>query len=132
MTRSEDEFARKIKTYLDQSAAGLKPGVAYRLREMRTAALDRLDGVQPASELVPAGAHGMAMLSPRRGRTSMASLGLALLLVAAAVFGYQQWTVYQQVKAYEELDTQILSSDLPIDAYLDGGFATWLKTSTDN
>ena len=32
----------------------------------------------------------------------------------------------QQVSEIEELDAQILSSDLPIDAYLDQGFRNWL------
>jgi len=44
----------------------------------------------------------------------------------AAGFGYQQWQVYQQTNEIEELDVQILSSDLPIDAYLDQGFRNWL------
>jgi hypothetical protein len=132
MTNSEEEFAGKIKGYLDQSVAGLKPGVAYRLREMRTAVLDRMDEAQLAPGLVPAGAHGMAALPRRRTRSNPLSLLLALLIVAAGVIGYQQWTSYQQVKVFEELDAQILSSDLPIDAYLDGGFAAWLKTSTED
>ena len=49
-----------------------------------------------------------------------------MVLIAAAAFGYQQWQVYQQTREIEELDVQILSSDLPIDAYLDRGFQTWL------
>jgi hypothetical protein len=53
-------------------------------------------------------------------------LGLAVLLLAAALFGYQQWQLDQQTREIEELDAQILSSDLPIDAYLDRGFQTWL------
>ena len=46
--------------------------------------------------------------------------------MAAAVFGYQQWQLYQQTREIEELDVQILTSDLPIDAYVDRGFQTWL------
>ena len=37
----------------------------------------------------------------------------------------------QQVREFEELDAQILTSDLPIDAYLDRGFQHWLKTSSE-
>ena len=47
-------------------------------------------------------------------------------MIAAAGFGFQQWQVYQQTREIEELDAQILTSDLPIDAYLDRGFQTWL------
>ena len=46
----------------------------------------------------------------------------------AAAFGYQQWQAYQQVNDLVELDAQILSSDLPIDAYLDQGFRNWLTS----
>ena len=55
-------------------------------------------------------------------------LGVAAF-VAVAGFGWQQWQAFQQVKEFEELDTQILSSDLPIDAYLDRGFQNWIKAS---
>ena len=32
----------------------------------------------------------------------------------------------------EETDAAILTSDLPIDAYLDRGFQNWLKHGTDD
>ena len=50
----------------------------------------------------------------------------------AAFFGYNQWQAYQQMKDLEETDAAILSSDLPIDAYLDRGFQNWLKTTADS
>ena len=46
-------------------------------------------------------------------------------------FGYQQWHAMQQVREFEELDLHLLASDLPIDAYLDGGFQNWLRTTFD-
>ncbi len=49
-----------------------------------------------------------------------------VVLLAALTFGYQQWTAYQQAEELASIDTQLLSSDLPIDAYLDRGFQTWL------
>jgi hypothetical protein len=39
---------------------------------------------------------------------------LAALLIVAAVFGYQQWQLYQQLRDLEETDAAILSSDLPM------------------
>jgi hypothetical protein len=135
MNGSEEEFAGKIKTYLDRSAADLTPGVAYRLREMRMLALDRLDGYRevPQQALSAAGVHGlMGGGRPRRPRFAALTVAMGVLLLGVSVLGYQQWHVYQQIKEFEELDAQILSSDLPIDAYLDTGFQAWLKTSTDN
>ena len=54
-----------------------------------------------------------------------------MLLIAALGFGYQQWQALQQVREFEELDLQLLASDLPIDAYLDRGFQNWLRTTFD-
>ena len=96
MNGSEEEFAGKIKTYLDRSAADLAPGVAYRLREMRMLALDRLDGYQeaPQQALSAAGVHGL-MGGGRRRRPRFAALTVAMgvLLLGVSVLGYQQWHV---------------------------------------
>jgi uncharacterized protein DUF3619 len=134
MSARETETAKKIITYLDSGAAQLKAGTAYRLQQARAAALDRLgDPVQvPSRQMAHALAgHGSA----GAGRPALGSLRLwlgAAALVALTVFGWQQWKAVQQVREFEELDAQILSSDLPIDAYLDRGFQNWLKTSFEH
>ena len=38
----------------------------------------------------------------------------------------------QRAADVEELDAQLLADDLPIDAYLDRGFETWLKKVSAN
>ena len=58
-------------------------------------------------------------------------LTIACAILAAAAFGWQQWQAFQQVREAEEIDTLILTSDLPIDAYLDRGFQVWLKTGAE-
>ena len=50
---------------------------------------------------------------------------LALLVIGLA--GLYTWQQKQKVADVEELDAQLLSDDLPIDAYLDKGFEVWLK-----
>jgi hypothetical protein len=50
----------------------------------------------------------------------------------ALAFGWQQWRALQQVQDLQDLDAQILSSDLPLDAYLDRGFVNWLKTDSEH
>jgi hypothetical protein len=60
-----------------------------------------------------------------RGLSLRVLLPLAVLAVAfATTYAWQQT---QRAAEVEELDAQLLSSDLPIDAYLDQGFAAWLK-----
>jgi hypothetical protein len=131
MTTNNENFAKKLTAYLDIGAAELKAGTAYRLQNARAAALARLagsDGIRaPESRLAHAfaGSGGLATSGGRSLRTS-ARLWLGIAIIVAAGFGYQQWQVYQQVNDLVELDAQILSSDLPIDAYLDQGFRNWL------
>ena len=135
MTAREDDFGKRIKAYLDQGMPALRSGVAYRLQQARAAALAQAAGL---AEAAPAQtrerAHGIAGLpgSAAGGRArpfyGQARFWLALLILVAGVFGYQQWLAWQDLAELEDLDAQILTSDLPIDAYLDRGFQLWLKT----
>ena len=137
MSEHEAEFAKKLTSYLDSSTADLKAGTAYKLQLARQAALARLAPPEhaPAVRMSPAlaGAGGNAGTSRVTGPSSRSYLKYAvgILLIALAAFGYQQWQAYQQMTELEETDAAILSSDLPIDAYLDRGFQNWLKSETD-
>jgi uncharacterized protein DUF3619 len=129
MIRDQHEIAKKLTGYLDAGAAQLKAGTLYKLSQARGKALARLGQSAWASEGRTAHAYagaGRGGGSPGGGARKGAWLWLGVVLIAAAGFGYQQWQVYQQTREIEELDVQILSSDLPIDAYLDRGFQTWL------
>jgi hypothetical protein len=133
MTPSDDNFAKKITAYLDQSTADLKPGIAYRLQLARAEALARLADPQRSAERQVAIAHaGSGSGTAGGGRRFWASgrLWVGIALIAAAGFGFQQWQAYQQMIDLEETDAAILSSDLPIDAYLDRGFQNWLKRAS--
>ncbi len=132
----DDIFAKKITTYLDHGVADLKAGTAYRLQLARTEALARLADPKraPATEVAVAragsGARGSGTASGGRGMGGRGWLWLGIALIVAAGFGYQQWQAYQQLNDIEETDAAILSSELPIDAYLDRGFQNWLKRAS--
>jgi hypothetical protein len=132
MTGSDEEFARRIAAHLDRAAADLPSGIAYRLQQARARALDGAMAVEvPAGELALAGgARPLAGFGGTPVRGGHWRLWLGIALVAAAAVGFQQWRSYRQVQVYEDLDAQILSSDLPIDAYLDKGFEAWLAATT--
>ena len=130
MTTRDDDFAKKITTYLDHGAADLKSGIAYRLQLARAEALARLADPQRAAELRVAGANaggGSGTVGGDRSFWASGRLWIGIALIVAAGFGYQQWEAYQQQNDIEETDAAILSSELPIDAYLDRGFQNWLK-----
>jgi hypothetical protein len=139
MTAHDDNFAKKLTGYLDRGTADLKAGTLYRLQKARAAAMARLPAAegrlapssQPLSRLAQSLAGTGQGSSGERNLWANARLWLGIAIIVAAGFGYQQWQVYQQTNEIEELDAQILTSDLPIDAYLDQGFRNWLASDKD-
>jgi hypothetical protein len=129
---AEKDFAHRITAHLDRGTADLRAGTVYRLQQARAAALARLDPtLAPAYETAFATAGGRGRGPRSRTMSPLRWLGVALI-VAALAFSWQQWRAFQQVQDLQDLDEQILSSDLPIDAYLDRGFLNWLKTDSDH
>jgi hypothetical protein len=134
MTTNDQDFAKKITAYLDHGTANLKAGVVYRLQTARQEALARLAEPQRAAGLDLAGANsggGSGTLGAGRSFWTSGRLWIGIALIVAAGFGFQQWQAYSQMNELEETDAAILSSDLPIDAYLDRGFQNWLKHTGD-
>ena len=132
MIDQQNEFTKQITSYLDKGAAGIKEGTLYRLQQARAQALARLQVPTTAAEpfLAPAlSGGGTRHGSAPGGIWKNTRLWLGIVIIVVASFGYQQWQLYQQTEELEELDTQLLSSDLPIDAYLDQGFQSWLTRS---
>jgi hypothetical protein len=120
---SEAAFGRAMAALLDDSAAGLRQGTVNRLATARREALDRW---HPSPEPVwgMAWAAGMgARIATSRYFQIRFLAPLALLFLAVAGAGYWQATTNDLA----DIDAALLSSDLPIDAYLDQGFDQWLK-----
>ena len=55
---------------------------------------------------------------------------LPTVLMIAGVIAVYSWQQEQRAADIEELDAQLLTDDLPIDAYLDRGFEAWLKKAS--
>jgi hypothetical protein len=127
MTANDKEIAGRIKTYLDAGTKELKSGTVYRLQQARAAALARVQDPKRAPEMALAGAGGT--MGGTRPFYAQVRFWIGVALIAAAGFGWQQWQVYQAINEAEEIDAMLLSSELPIDAYLDRGFQAWLKTA---
>lgn len=118
----ETQFALRVRQQLNLGAR-LDARVAARLRAAREQALER-HRAEPLSGLALAG-HAMGGIGGARGLSLRVLLPLAIL--AVAFFTTYGWQQTQHAAEVEELDAQLLSGDLPIDAYLDQGFAAWLK-----
>ena len=126
---NEIRFANKIRQALNEGAR-VDARIAERLRAARERALDGRR-VSPATELVPAlavrggaapGGFGFGGV----GGFSLRVL-LPLLLLVAGLVSIYSWQQDQRATDIEALDAQLLTDDLPIDAYLDRGFENWLK-----
>jgi hypothetical protein len=123
---NEIETAKKITTYLDKGTAELKAGTAYKLQIARQAALDAMQAPQRVPELVLADGSGRS-LGGGRPLIAGARLWIGMLFIVGGVLFFQNWQITQQTREIEETDAALLTSDLPIEAYLDRGFQNWLK-----
>ena len=132
----EIKFANKIRQALNESVRGGKMSghVAERLRAAREQALARRKVErEPALAWVRSAAVGVIGGFGGVGGFSLRALLPTALLVAGLIAIYS-WQQDQRAADIEELDAQLLTDDLPIDAYLDRGFEAWLKkvSSSDN
>ncbi len=124
----ESEISNKITRYLDNGTADLKAGTAYRLQLAREQALARLADPKRASVLSLAGAGG-GSFGGGRHMLADARIWIGILLIVGGVLYYQYWQTAQQTREIADTDAAILTSDLPIEAYVDRGFQNWLKRS---
>jgi Protein of unknown function (DUF3619) len=123
---NQTETAKKITTYLDKGTAQLKAGTAYKLQVARQAALDAMRLPQHSSELALADSRSGSQ-GGGRPLLSDARLWIGMLLLIGGVLFFQNWQIAQQTRDIEEIDAALLTSELPIEAYLDRGFQNWLK-----
>ena len=120
-----EEFASRIRRVIDPGEP-LDPAIARRLAAARLAALER-QHPEPAPAWKWAD-NVLGRLEGWGGLSLRVLVPLALLLAGAvAIYAWQQ---NQRLAELEEIDAQLLSDELPIDAYLDRGFQSWLKKRT--
>jgi hypothetical protein len=121
---NERDFGYKIKQQLDRTL-DLDPTTMNRLKVAREQALTRQRMAEPAFALAWVDAI-VGRLSGNPASTGVVLAGAALIL---GLLGVQYWQQQPSVEEIEEIDSAILTGDLPINAYLDKSFDTWLKRS---
>jgi hypothetical protein len=119
---NEPQFGNRIRHLLNQGAP-LDASISAKLRAARERALER-QKPEVAPGLVWAGG-----VLGRLGWFSGPSMRLIVPLIALAIglAAVYAWEQKQRAAEVEELDAQVLTGELPIDAYLDHGFEAWLK-----
>jgi len=120
---NDNEVARKIVARLDRDLADLPASTVQKIQAARSAAIAAYRPERPLWGHSRAGnalsGWGLRGLSPR------------LVLPAAILVASLTGLIYWQMSSHheEELDTGLLAGELPIHAYTDPGFETWLKHS---
>ncbi len=120
------DFPNKIRKLLNGSL-DINAGQAERLRAARERALLLQRTSQPALVMVFSDRLVAAMGG---GRGFVSQMAVTILFLAFGAVGISYWNVNQQAADIEEIDAALLTSELPIDAYLDKGFDAWLKRSS--
>jgi len=120
---NELQFASRIRQILNQGTH-LDAATCERLRKARQLALSR-QRAERAPVLVWAdnvfgNGWGWGAVSAR--------VVLPVVMLAVAALGIYRWQENQRLAEVVEIDTQLLTDDMPIDAYLDRGFQNFLKT----
>ena len=120
---NEPQFGDKVAHLLNQGLR-LDERKLARLRAARELALQRQ---RPETESVLAWAGNVVGDLGGWGGLSLRLLApvVALGVAVSAIYTWQQ---KQRAAEVEEIDALLLTSDLPIDAYLDRGFQNFLKT----
>jgi Flp pilus assembly protein TadB len=125
MKQTENELARRIASLLDESTSNIAAPAAERLAAARRQALLRH---QPR----PVSAWGWILTTggPQSGdgigRNSLWAVVLAAALVSAIAIALN-WHTTGTGSDIAEIDAQLLTDELPINAFLDQGFDSWLK-----
>ena len=132
-TQNDQELAKKITMLLDRGNNDLRQGTVYKLQLARQAALarmaERADSPQVATRHGLATAGGPGTLGSVRRVVTDFRLWLGVLVIVGGIYSYNYWTILQQASEIAELDSALLGSDLPVDAFLDKGFENWLRRS---
>ena len=125
MNDRESQLARGITRRLDPGLETIDPLVLARLRSAREIAVASMQR-SPALVLAPeSGSRGrpgvLQYFNPRY------VLPIAAMLIA--IMGTVYWQ-QSQTDDVTDIDANLLSGDLPIDAYLDKGLDSWLKRTS--
>ena len=124
---NEDRFASRVRQALNYGLQDISPATTRRLEAARHLALSRQKQVVPQLSLAAAGQGGFHFGSSVPYLKQVLAI-LALLLGMWIAF---YWQSHQYITELEEVDSALLSDDLPPEAFLDQDFFEWLNDSSE-
>ena len=119
---NENDFAAKLKPWLDRSARDLGEIESQRLKAARLRAMDQWREPVRLLGLVPVNASLAQTLHYGVLQRALLVLPIAALLLVLALQGTGDMD-------FGDIDAQLLTQELPPDAFLDQDFRSWLGKS---
>ena len=123
---NEERYASRVRQALNHGLKDIPPASARRLEAARHLALSRQK--QAAPQMVAAGKHASWFQIATDNRHLRQILAALALLLGMWISFYLDSVNY--IKAVEEVDSALLSDDLPPEAFMDNDFFQWLKDDT--
>ena len=122
----EDRYGYRVRQVLNHGLKDIPPAANRRLEAARHLALAKQK--QAAPQLVFATAENLSLDSfDAGGRMSILKQGLAILALLLGMWLSFYWHSVQYVTELEEVDSALLSDDIPPEAFMDDDFIEWLK-----
>jgi len=124
---NEDREAYRIRQVLNFGLQDIPHASARRLEAARHLAISRKKCSEPQLQL--AGNSGGISLSTSAHWSNLPNIArqaLAILALLTGIWLSFYWHSVQYVTALEEVDSALLSDDLPPEAFLDSEFLEWL------
>ena len=122
----QEELARRIAKLLDESADKVGPAQRERLSAARRQAL-AAHRHPTARAWVPVWATPLSRFTDRRLTDVRYLLPVAALVLGLMGVAYMHASPPSEIA---DIDAGLLTDELPINAYLDQGFDSWLKRSS--
>lgn len=127
MNRPEHELAKGIARILDHGVENLEPGARERLLAARNAALSHYREKPEAVQGLAWAGDVLARFSEHRLYNARNVIAVAAMMLALAGIAY--WQSNGTTNELADIDTGLLTDELPLNAYFDKGFDSWLKRS---
>jgi len=128
MTEQDHDLAGKIVQQLNEGVGEIPAAARDRLEAARKLALSRYHAAPAAVGVLASAGNALARFT---GHPAALRYALGAAALAAALIGVTYWQANSRpTNELAEIDTKILTDELPINAYLDKGFDSWLKRSS--
>jgi len=126
-----DAYGERLSAWLDQSANQVPADVMERLRASRVQAIAkrRVLKIETATSVFANNASATLGGDAHFGFWGRAASLLPLVVLLVGLIGIGVLQENQRAEELAEVDTAILTDELPPNAYTDAGFAQFLKAS---